>query len=106
MADLVLFEEAFNALGQASHGLILLGHHLAHIDAHSLHDHTVPGCMLLRLLEQVAGLEQRLRAPHRHESFPPSTLHSFEARIPEPLVDSRPIEPTAGVSGSLCPPGG
>lgn len=64
MSDLVLFEEAFNTLGEASDGLILLGHHLVHIDPHTFHDHTMPGSVLLRLLEQVAGLEQRLRNPH------------------------------------------
>ena len=60
-ARLVLLEQALNALGEAGHRGLLLRHHLAQVHPHAVHDDAVRLGVLLHLVVQVAGRQQRLR---------------------------------------------
>mmetsp|Transcript_7269 Transcript_7269/g.26348 ORF Transcript_7269/g.26348 Transcript_7269/m.26348 type:complete len:435 (+) Transcript_7269:289-1593(+) len=64
--DLVLLEQALDSLGQAAHGLLLLGHHLANINRNVVHLDPIVRKVLGSILVLVATVQQSLArdAPH------------------------------------------
>ena len=54
LSHLVFLEQAFNALCEARHCFVLLGHHLVDVNASPIHNDAMFLCILLDLMHEMA----------------------------------------------------